>query len=152
MQLRVDPALGKRIASLAGPVVLAMVSQALINQVDHILVGRLPVEESKPGQAALGPALNLFWFVGGFLSAISVCTQALTSRRIGEQEHERAGQVMFNSVLVATLTSLIASIAGWFAAPAVFPLINDNPDVVRLGVPFLQFRVAGVVAMVVTIS
>src|SRR5688572_2642154 len=136
MQLRIDSALAKRIIALAGPVVLAMVSQALINQVDHIIIGRLPTEESKPGQAALGPALNLFWLVGGFLSAISVGTQALTARRVGEQEHERAGQVMFNSVLVALCTSVIASIAGWFAAPWVFPKVNDDADVVRLGVPF----------------
>src|SRR5258708_3808327 len=101
MKLAVDPTLGKRIASLAAPVVLAMMSQTAINQVDHVLVGRLPSEQSIPGQAALGISLVLLWAVGGFLSAISVGTQALTARRIGEQEHDRAGQVMFNSLSVA---------------------------------------------------
>src|ERR1700690_1151053 len=105
MRFRVDPTLGKRILTLSAPVVLAMMSQTLINQVDHVLIGRLPAPDSIAGQAAPGPALILFWAVGGFLSAISVGTQALTARRIGEQEHERAGQVMFNSLVVAAVTS-----------------------------------------------
>jgi putative MATE family efflux protein len=152
MQLRIDPALGRRIASLAAPVVLAMMSQTLINQVDHVLIGRLPASQSIPGQAALGPSLILFWAVGGFLSAISVGTQALTARRIGEQDHERAGQVMFNSLLVAAALSLVASIAGWYAAPYMFRAVHKDPDVIRLGVPYLRWRMVGVMSMVTTIS
>jgi multidrug resistance protein, MATE family len=152
MTLRVDPTLGKRILSLAAPVVLAMMSQTLINQVDHVLIGRLPANESIPGQAALGPALILFWAVGGFLSAISVGTQALTARRIGEQDHERAGQVMFNSLMVAFVFSTVASVLGWFGAPYMFKAVIKDPEVVRLGVPYLQWRMLGVMSMVTTIS
>jgi multidrug resistance protein, MATE family len=152
MQLRVDPTLGKRIATLAAPVVLAMMSQTLINQVDHVLIGRLPSSQSIPGQAALGPSLILYWAVGGFLSAISVGTQALTARRVGEQDHERAGQVMFNSLLVAFLASAVASVAGWFGAPYLFKALIKDPVVVRLGVPYLQWRMVGVLPMVTTIS
>src|SRR6516225_8063320 len=114
MNLAIDRALARRLGSLAAPVVLAMVSQTIINWVDHILVGRLPSSDSIPGQAALGPALNLFWAVGGALAAVSVGTQALTARRLGEDDHERAGQVLFNSLMVAFFSSLVASIAGWF--------------------------------------
>jgi len=104
MNLTIDRALSKRIAELATPVVVAMMSQTLINQVDHVLIGRLPASDSIPGQAALGPSLILFWAVGGMLAAISVGTQALTARRFGENDHLRAGQVLFNSLLVAALT------------------------------------------------
>jgi putative MATE family efflux protein len=152
MRLHVDPALGKRILTLSAPVVLAMMSQTLINQVDHVLIGRLPAPDSIAGQAALGPSLILYWAIGGFLSAISVGTQALTARRIGEQEHERAGQVMFNSLVVAAVASAFLSILGWFAAPYLFRLINPAPDVLRLGVPYLQWRMLGVFSMVTTIS
>lgn len=152
MKLAVDRALGKRILSLAGPVVLAMMSQTAINQVDHVLVGRLPAELSIPGQAALGISLILLWAVGGFLSAISVGTQALTARRVGEQEHARAGQVMFNSLVLAAISSAIASVAGWIAVPYIFPFFTQSEDVIRLGVPFLQWRMLGVFSMVTTIS
>jgi putative MATE family efflux protein len=152
MQLRIDPALGRRITSLAGPVVLAMMSQTAINVVDHILVGRLDKHESIPGQAAMGISLVLLWAVGGCLSAISVGTQALTARRIGEQDHERAGQVMLNSVVVAFAFSALASIVFWLAVPRFFGFFSPSAEVVRQGVPYLQWRMAGVLPMVTTIS
>jgi putative MATE family efflux protein len=152
MKLAVDPALGRRIIHLAAPVILAMMSQTAINQVDHILIGRLPAKDSIPGIAALEPSLVLLWLVGGCLSAISVGTQALTARRIGEQDHARAGQVMFNSLIVAVISSTLASIAGWYFVPIIFKWVNKDPDVIRLGVPYLQWRMAGVMSMVTTIS
>src|SRR6202012_4777239 len=124
MNLRIDRALARRLGSLAIPVVIAMVSQTLINWVDHILIGRLPSADSIPGQAALGPALNLFWAVGGALAAISVGTQAMTARRLGEDDHGRAGQVLFNALTVAAVTSAVASVLGWFFAPRLFRLIK----------------------------
>src|SRR5262249_22761190 len=127
-------------------------SQTAINQVDHVLIGRLPAVDSIPGIAALEPSLVLLWLVGGCLSAISVGTQALTARRIGESEHERAGQVMFNSLLVAALTSTVASVAGWFFTPYIFRWVNHDPNVLRLGIPYLQWRMLGVMSMVTTIS
>jgi len=152
MNLAIDRPLARRLISLAVPVVIAMVSQTLINWVDHILIGRLPTAESIPGQAALGPALNLFWAVGGALAAISVGTQALTARRLGEQDQKRAGQVLFNSITVAAVASAVASIFGWFAAGPMFRFIHHVPEEVRLGIPYLKWRMAGVFAMVTTIS
>ena len=152
MQLAVDPKLSKRILSLSGPVILAMLSQSAINVVDHILVGRLPASESIPGQAAIGISLVLFWAVGGCLSAISVGTQALTARRTGEQDHLKAGQVMFNSLIVAAIAAGIASAASWFIVPHVFGFFSPSVAVVSRGIPYLQWRMAGVLSMVTTIS
>src|SRR4051812_33998053 len=142
MKLAIDNTLGRRIGSLTWPVVVAMISQTLINQVDHALIGRLPSSESIPGQAALGPSLILFWMFGGMLAAISVGTQAITARRFGENDHERAGQVLFNSLVVASVTSAIVSVIGWFAAPRLMRLVTSDPDTLRLGVPYTQWRMA----------
>src|SRR5215831_3292063 len=117
MKLAIDPKLGRRIAALSLPVVAAMLSQTAINVVDHILVGRLPEAEARAGQAALGPALVLLWMVGGTLSAIAVGTQALTARREGAGEKERAGQVLTNSLVVAFGASALAATLAWFAVP-----------------------------------
>ena len=152
MDLAVDRTLGRRIASLATPVVIAMISQALINQVDEALIGRLPREIATPGQAAMVPSLILFWMFGGCLAAISVGTQALTARRFGENDHTRAGQVLLNSLVVAAITSAIASVLGWIFAPHLLRLPIKDPDTLRIGVPYLQWRMAGVFSMVTTIS
>ena len=152
MNLAVDTKLGRRIISLAAPVVLAMLSQTAINQVDHVLIGRLPTSESVPAHAALEVALILMWAIGGSLSAISVGTQAITARRFGSGDHDAAGQVMTNSLVVAFITSALTSVAGWFIAPVLFRKVTHNPDVLRLGIPYLQWRLLGVCAMVTTIS
>ena len=72
--------------------------------------------------------------------------------RLGEDDHERAGQVLFNSLTVAAITSAVASVGGWFLAPPLFSMIHHVPDEVRLGVPYLQWRMVGVFAMVVSTS
>jgi putative MATE family efflux protein len=144
--------MGKRIVFLSLPVVLAMLSQTIINYVDHVLIGYLPYEQARAGQAALGPALQLYWAIGGFLAAVSVGTQALTARRIGEQEHERAGQVMFNSLAVAFIGSALMTVAAWYGTPYLFKIVSKDPGAVALGVPYLQWRMIGLIPMVTTIS
>jgi len=152
MKLAVDPALGKRIASLAAPVVLAMMSQTAINLVDHALIGRLPTEEASSGQTAVTISLILMWAVGGSLSALSVGTQALTARRFGEGRAREAGQVMFNSLLVALISSTVLAVVGWLLVPYVFPYFHPSPLVRSLGIPFLRWRMIGVVSMVTAMS
>src|SRR5262245_57834762 len=109
--LAIDPVLGQRIVALAVPVILAMLSQTAINLVDTILLKYLPPEEGIPGQSALAISLPLLWAVGGFLSAISVGTQAMTARRFGAGEPLAAGRVLTNSMTVALLSGTICSIA-----------------------------------------
>lgn len=147
-----DRSLVGRIGALAAPVVLGMVSQTAINLLDTVFVGRLPKEYSIPGQAAMGHALILLWAFGGFLSAISVGTQALTARRHGEGQLERAGQALTNSLLIALVSGVVVTAIAVIATPYIFPFFNENEDVIRLGVPFTQARMVGVLSMVATAS
>ena len=82
--LGVEPLLARRIVRLGVPVIIGMLTQTAINIIDGLMVGRLPDEAAVIGTAAIGPSLILLWAFGGFLSAISVGTQAMTARRIGE--------------------------------------------------------------------
>jgi len=152
MKLSLDGTLARRIATLSAPVVAAMVSQTLLNVADHILVGRLPASESVPGQAAVQFSVTLLWAVGGALSAIGVGTQALTARRFGESDTEGTGRVLTNSVAVSTVLGVICALIFFQLAPSIFPLITRDESVRALGVPFLQYRYAAVLAMAVTAS
>jgi MATE family multidrug resistance protein len=151
--LEVVPSTYRTIIALASPTLAAMISQTLINQADHILVGRLPAEESIPGQTALQVSLILLWAVGGTLSTIvGVGTQAFTARRLGERGDKNAGQVLTNSLLLASVLGLVASIVFWILAPYLFRLVNHDERVVELGVPFLRWRYFAILPMVVSIS
>ncbi len=150
--LRIQPDLAKRILGMAMPVVFAMGLQTILNQVDHILVGRLPLEEATAGQSALQASLVILWLVGGSLSAISVGTQAMTARRMGAASHHEAGRIFSNSLAVATVTSLVAAGVSWILVPHLAPIFMKEPSVVALGVPYLKWRMLGVVSMVTTAS
>lgn len=151
-ELLPDTGLGRRIVQLSYPVLLAMLSQTLINQVDHILVGHLPQAESTPGQTAVQISQILLWMFGGFLSAITVGTQAMTARRAGAGDVEGAGAVSTNSVVVAVVSSLGVTVLCYWATPTLFRLFNQDPAVLALGIPFLRWRFLQITGMVTTAS
>lgn len=153
MRFALDRKLSLDIARLAYPIIFGMVAQTAINLGDTIMIGWMDdVTESVAGVAAVGITLPLFWLVGGFVSAIAVGTQALTARRYGEGATEFAGRVLFNSLAIGFSLGTLLSIVTPFFIPDVFPFLNSNPDVLKVGIPYAQLRFAGVVSMICTIS
>lgn len=147
-----DPRKSKTVLTLAAPVMAAMLTQTFINQLDTILVGRLPEDISVAGQAALGYSILLHWMVGGFVSAISVGTQAIAARRFGENDKLGAGHVMFNSAMLALFAGTVVTLlAATFTEP-LFRLFTSNEDVLRQGIPYCRTRFFGILAMVGTMS
>lgn len=137
---------------MAGPVMFAMMTQTAINVVDTAMVGRLPREESIPGQAALGYSLLLLWLLGGFLSSVQVGTQAITARRFGEKMLDKAGQALSNSLVIATVSGIIVSLVAAYFIGDIFPLFDDNPRVVEMGTVYARYRMLGILSMVATAS
>jgi putative MATE family efflux protein len=138
---------------LGAPVILAMLSQTAINIVDTIFIGHLvPERLATDGQSALGISLPLFWMFGGFCAALGVGTQAMVARRHGEQDPEAAGAVLINSLMLTLILSAIATIAGWFALPALFRIMHDDPNVRALGTDYARMRFIGILSMVGTFS
>ncbi|MCA9524061.1 MAG: MATE family efflux transporter [Myxococcales bacterium] len=147
-----DRRLSRDVVTLAGPVILAMLTQTAINLVDTIMVGRLPTSYSIAGQAAIALSLIILWAFTGFLSALSVGTQAITARRFGEEKWGLAGRVLTNSMVIATLSSAIVTVIGWVAMPAIFGLVSRNRDVIELGVSYNRIRMLSAIAIVATAS
>ncbi len=145
-----DRAKAARILQLAGPVILAMLTQTGVNIVDTYFIGQLPRQVATDGQFALTPSLMLLWAVGGFLSSISVGTQATTARRIGEGRPLEAGAVLPNAAVIALVGGAVGTIGGWFSLPWVFRQLSDNANVVALGVGYAQWRFVGVASMAAT--
>jgi MATE family multidrug resistance protein len=128
----------------------ALLTQTAINLVDTYLMGLLPEPERTHGQAMLADALTLLWAIGGFLSAISVGTQALVGRREGRQLPLESGAVLANAVLLALIASSVIAVLAIPCIHAVFGLMSDNPDYIRIGTAYTRWRFVGLVSMVVT--
>ena len=140
----------RKIIWLAGPIMIAMLTQTAINVADTIFVGKLDPSVSIPGQAALGFSLPILWSIGGFLAAIGVGTQAMTARRYGARDLEGAGTIMANTLVVALISSIVLSVVGWFLIPVFFGFLTNNEAVLALGIPYAQYRILGVLSMVAT--
>ncbi len=135
-------------------VILAMVTQYMVNAADTMMVGRLADPElATASQAALGLGMPLFWAVGGFFSAVSYGTQAITARRYAERNDEATGQVLFNSLTAAVICGLLGSAIGWFSAPAAVDYFAEASAAQQaLGTEYVQIRSIGIIGMVLTFS
>jgi putative MATE family efflux protein len=143
-----EPVLVGRIVNLGLPVILGMLTQTAINQIDAMMVGRLPERMAVAGTAALTPALILFWFFGGFLAAIQVGTQAVVARRYGAGDRKGAGRALSNSVVVALGSSVVMTVLALLVVESYFSLITSDAAVHEAGVDYATIRMLGIFSMV----
>lgn len=153
LQLFPEMVLVRRLWTLGSFVMLAMITQFFVNAADNMMVGRLPAAEATASQAALGVGMPLFWAIGGFFSAVSFGTQAMTARRYAEGDMLLTGRVLFNSLWVAIIAGTLGTILGYqLTEPAVDFFGAANADQARLATQYTQLRSLGIISMVITFS
>jgi MATE family, multidrug efflux pump len=129
-----------RILGLALPIIGGMISQNVLNLVDTGMVGTL-------GDAALA-AVGIGGFANFFsmaiLLGISVGVQATASRRKGAGRDSEVAIPLNEGLLIVLLVAPVLSALLYFAVPWVYPHLNEDPEVIRQGVPYLQMRVLAI--------
>ncbi len=120
-----------------------MVSQNLLNLVDTAMVGAL----GSTALAAVG--------IGGFASYMALAAiiglasgvQAMVARRIGENRLDETAIPLNGGLFLALIIAVPLSIALWHLAPTLFPYLNSDAGVIEEGVPYVQARFIGMVAI-----
>ena len=129
----------RRILGLGLPIFGGMASGALLTLVDTALVGQLGYREL----AAVGLGSMAAWIYLGFFAGFTVAVQAIVSRRVGEGAPPERYAVGLNAALLLIAIAAPASAALlWWATPWLFALLNDDPEVLRHGVPYLRWLIA----------
>lgn len=120
--------------SMAVPIMISMLVQALYNVVDSIFVSRV-------GESAL-TAVSLAFPVQSLMIAISVGTgvgiNALLSRSLGEKNYDEADRAANNGVFLAVMGSLVFMLFGFFFAEQFFLSQTSDPEIIGYGVQYLQ--------------
>jgi putative MATE family efflux protein len=129
----------RRLLVLAGPIILGMASQTIMNLVDTAMVGRL----GPAAQSAAGLGSFSFWVLANLLIGLGVAVQAMVSRRDGEGEPERAGATLDSGIFLALLLGLPIGYGLGVLAPSLFVTLTTDPDVVEGGSLYLQLRLMG---------
>ncbi len=129
----------RRILGLGLPIFGGMASGALLTLVDTALVGQLGYREL----AAVGLGSMAAWIYLGFFAGFTVAVQAIVSRRVGEGAPEARYAVGLNAalLLIAVAAPITAALL-WWATPWLFALLNNDPEVLRHGVPYLRWLIA----------
>lgn len=150
--LLLEPILLMRIVHLGWPVIVGMLTQSAINTIDLIMVGRLDDSLAVPGTAAIMASVILLWAYGGFLSSISVGTQALCARRFSEGHHQEAGAVLTNSIAVAVLASLVVTTLALIMVEPSMLFLSKSVEVQMMGNDYSHIRLLGLPSMALMAS
>ena len=118
------------------PIVGGMTSQTLFNLVDTAMVGQLGTD----ALAAVG--------VGGFVNFLSVALvmglsaggQAMASRRKGEGREAETAVPLNGGLVLALILALPAMAVLMAFAGDIYALVNEDPKVIALGVPYFEAR------------
>jgi MATE family multidrug resistance protein len=128
---------------IALPIMGGMMSQNILNLVDIGMVGRL----GDAALAATGIGSFSNYLATAFIIGLSAGVQALAARRLGEERHEETAIPLNGGLLLALMIGLPMCIALILATPAAFTLLSDDTTVQELGAPYLQVRIAAMVAV-----
>ena len=133
----------KMIWGIALPITGGMMSQNILNLVDIGMVGRLG--DSALAATGIGSFSN--YMAIAFIIGLSAGVQALAARRLGEGRHAETAIPLNGGLLLALIIGLPLCILLILATPFAFTFLTEDPEVRQLGTPYLQVRIASMVAV-----
>jgi putative MATE family efflux protein len=133
----------RRILSLALPIIGGMASQNVLNLVDTAMVGLLGAS----ALAAVGMASFANFMASAFIMGLSAGVQAMAARRVGEGRTDETAIPLNGGLVLAMLLAVPWSALVVWQAQGLFQFLVDDPEVVKLGVPYLQARLVAMVAL-----
>lgn len=138
-----EPERRRRIWAIALPITGGMMSQNLLNLVDIGMVGHLG--DSALAATGIGSFAN--YLAISFIIGLSAGVQALAARRLGEGRNTETAIPLNGGLLLAAIIGLPLCILLIQATPFAFDFLTDDPAVREQGVPYLQVRIASMVAV-----
>jgi putative MATE family efflux protein len=131
--------LNRAILLLAIPMVLEMVLESLFAVVDVFWVGRMGA--SAVATVGLTESMLLLVFAVGM--GLSLSTNAMVARRIGEKNPEGAAVAGVQAVFLGLATSAIIGLPCLFLAPRLLRLMGATPEIVAVGSGYARIALGG---------
>lgn len=124
----------KLLLSMAVPMMISMLVQALYNIVDSIFVSRI-CEDALTAVSMAFPWQNI---VIAIAVGFGVGINALLARALGQKNAERVNQVAVNGLLLAGLSYLLVLVAGLIGIRAYMRTQTDIETIVNYGITYLN--------------
>ena len=130
----------RSILALAMPIIGGMASQNVLNLIDVAMVGEL----GSPALAATTLGGMTVWLAGAFFMAFGSGVQAITARRVGEQDHRGAVMALHAALVVALVIVVPWGLLLATKSTEIFSYLTSDPEVMEQGVPYLRIRLFAV--------
>ena len=136
----INGSLGDKIIKYAIPLAVTGVLQQLFNAADLAVVGNFSGKEAMAAVGGNAPVIGLLvnLFVG-----ISLGSNVIIAKSIGQGDNENISKAVHTSVLVALLGGLFLAVVGEFLAPEVVKMLDVPGEVYPLAVKYLRIYLAG---------
>jgi len=133
----------KVISKLALPISVALSSTLVMSLIDLAMVGRL----GNHAIAAAGLSVFSNTLILAFVAGIAPAVQGMVARRRGENSAEARCLPLNAGLLTALIAGVPLTILCYLFSPFFFSLISSDPDVTRIGIPFLRTLYLGIAAV-----
>lgn len=129
--------IGKLLFTMAIPLVLSMMVQALYNIVDSVFVSQIS-DANNDALTAVGLAFPVQNIMIGIASGIAVGVNALMSRALGEKNLKQVNTVALNGLFLTFLGMVLTALFGIFCAEPFMRSQSTNPAVIEYGVTYIR--------------
>ena len=130
--------IGKLLLTMAAPMILSMLVQALYNVVDTLFVSRIYADAEKTDKlmAAMSLAFPIQNLQIGFSTGIGVGVNALLSKSLGEGNREQANKAAGNGIFLTLVITVLFMLFGIFGTRAYYSMMSDDAFIVESGTTY----------------
>ena len=129
----------KLILRLSIPATIGLIVGTSYNLVDTIFVGRLGIAAI----SALSIVFPIQMILAGIATGTGIGSQSLISRLLGKNQKQKASQTAGNSIILAAIFGVIATLIGLFFSEDIIRLFISDPNIVNLGVAYVRIILLG---------
>lgn len=128
---------GKLLFTMALPMALAMLVQALYNVVDSIFVSRIS-DLDNCALTAVSLAFPVQNIMIGISTGIAVGVNALLSRSLGEKNFDQVNKSALNGIFLSFCGMVLTVLFGIFGASTYMHSITDDAKTIQYGIQYIR--------------
>ncbi len=128
---------GKLLFTMALPLAISMLVQALYNIVDSVFVSQIS-DANNDALTAVGLAFPVQNIMIGIASGISVGVGALLSRALGEKDLKQVNTIAMNGLFLTMIGMILTALFGIFFAEPFMRSQSNNEAVVQYGIDYIR--------------
>jgi putative MATE family efflux protein len=137
--------ISKNILMFAIPIFFGNLFQQLYNAVDSVVVGNYVGKEALAAVTSCGP---LIFLLVGLFAGIFIGTGVVISQYFGAGKMEDVSRAIHTAVSFALVSSLILTVAGYFATPSILRIMNTPASVYEDARTYIQIYFLGITSLV----